>query len=147
MQKEVKFVKVRVCVGWCLTLVVEANYTCSRSCWWLFSVVGCYMQLLNQHQQPRCPPNPQPLPCRLKLPPPTYYYVYLCMHTQVCIEELKKLSREEGVKALPYAQVYKPGQGRLVGLDIPPSKVRVCVLAMGVCMMCVCAVHAVHSAC
>lgn len=69
------------------------------------------------------------------------------MHTQVCIEELKKLSREEGVKALPYAQVYKPGQGRLVGLDIPPSKVRVCVLAMGVCMMCVCAVHAVHSAC
>jgi hypothetical protein len=43
---------------------------------------------------------------------------------QVCIEELKKVSRDEGVKALPYAQVYKPGQGKLVGLDIPPSKVR-----------------------
>lgn len=42
---------------------------------------------------------------------------------QVCIEELKKLSREEGVKALPFAQIYKPGQGKLVGLDIPPSKV------------------------
>jgi len=42
---------------------------------------------------------------------------------QVCIEELKKLSRDEGVKALPYAQVYKPGYGKLVGLDIPPSKV------------------------
>jgi hypothetical protein len=42
---------------------------------------------------------------------------------QVCIEELKKLSRDEGVKALPYAQIYRPGQGKLVGLDIPPSKV------------------------
>lgn len=43
---------------------------------------------------------------------------------KVCIEELKKVSRDEGVKALPYAQVYKPGQGKLVGLDIPPSKVK-----------------------
>ena len=47
--------------------------------------------------------------------------VYVCV--QVCIEELKKVSRDEGVKALPYAQVYKPGYGKLVGLDIPPSKV------------------------
>lgn len=29
-----------------------------------------------------------------------------------------------GVKALPYAQIFKPGQGKLVGLDIPPSKVK-----------------------
>jgi len=44
--------------------------------------------------------------------------------TQVCIEELKKVSKDEGVKALPSAHVYKPGVGKLVGLDIPPSKVK-----------------------
>jgi hypothetical protein len=42
----------------------------------------------------------------------------------VCIEELKKVSKDMGVKALPYAQVFKPGMGKLVGVDIPPSKVK-----------------------
>jgi hypothetical protein len=55
-------------------------------------------------------------------------HAHVCV--QVCIEELKKLSRDEGVKALPYAQIYRPGQGKLVGLDIPPSKVR--LVAAGV---------------
>lgn len=44
--------------------------------------------------------------------------------SQVCIEELKKVSKDMGVKALPWALVFKPGQGKLVGLDIPPSKVK-----------------------
>jgi hypothetical protein len=43
---------------------------------------------------------------------------------QVCIEELKKVSKDMGVKALPYAQLFKPGTGKLAGLDIPPSKVK-----------------------
>jgi hypothetical protein len=43
---------------------------------------------------------------------------------QVCIEELKKVSKDMGVKALPYAQIFKPGTGKLAGLDIPPSKVK-----------------------
>jgi hypothetical protein len=42
----------------------------------------------------------------------------------VCIEELKKASKEAGIKALPHAQIYKPGEGKLVGIDIPPSRVK-----------------------
>jgi hypothetical protein len=42
----------------------------------------------------------------------------------VCIEELKKVSKDAGIKALPHAQFYKPGEGKLVGIDIPPSRVK-----------------------
>ena len=43
---------------------------------------------------------------------------------QVCIEALKKVASNAGVKALPYAQIYKPGLGKLLGMDIPPSRVK-----------------------
>lgn len=48
----------------------------------------------------------------------------LLFHLQVCIEELKKVSKDMGVKALPYGQVFSPSSGKLAGLDIPPSKVK-----------------------
>ena len=42
----------------------------------------------------------------------------------MCIDEFKSLSKEQGVKALPYGIIYQPGVGKLVGIDIPPSKVK-----------------------
>lgn len=34
------------------------------------------------------------------------------------------MSKDMGVKALPHAQIFKAGQGKLASLDIPPSKVK-----------------------
>lgn len=44
----------------------------------------------------------------------------------MCIEELKRPAKEAGVKSLPHAVLYDPaaGRGRLVGIDVPPSKVK-----------------------
>ncbi|KAJ9529686.1 hypothetical protein QJQ45_014473, partial [Haematococcus lacustris] len=44
---------------------------------------------------------------------------------KVCIDDLpKSFSRQEGVSALPRLSVYSPGQGRVLVLDIPFSKVK-----------------------
>ncbi|GIL62185.1 hypothetical protein Vafri_16451 [Volvox africanus] len=43
---------------------------------------------------------------------------------KACVDELKTLAKNEGVTALPRMQVYKPGYGMLVSIDVPYSKVR-----------------------
>lgn len=43
---------------------------------------------------------------------------------KVCIEELKRPAKDAGVRSLPHAVVYDPRRGKLVGIDVPPSKVK-----------------------
>eukprot|EP00882_Tetradesmus_deserticola_P009894 GHRQ01010455.1.p1 GENE.GHRQ01010455.1~~GHRQ01010455.1.p1 ORF type:complete len:283 (+),score=49.06 GHRQ01010455.1:69-917(+) len=59
--------------------------------------------------------------CRLAMDPDLYKHIKF---VKVCIEELKKVSRDMGVTALPHAQLFQPGVGKLASLDIPPSKIK-----------------------
>lgn len=43
---------------------------------------------------------------------------------QVCIEELKRPAKAAGVRSLPYVVVYDPPRGKVVGINIPPSRVK-----------------------
>lgn len=59
-------------------------------------------------------------------PQPPYSTLLPCSPRprQVCIEELKRPAKEAGVKSLPHAVVFDPTRGKLVGIDVPPSKLK-----------------------
>lgn len=44
---------------------------------------------------------------------------------QVCTDQLKALSREEGVKVLPQITLFRPGHGQLLQFQSVPSKLKV----------------------
>jgi hypothetical protein len=48
----------------------------------------------------------------------------LCHSWQVCVDELRSLAREENVKSLPVVHIYKPGDGQLVAIEVPLSKLK-----------------------
>ena len=44
---------------------------------------------------------------------------------KICVDSMQAFAREQGVTALPRISVYRPGEGRLVTIDIPISRVKV----------------------
>jgi hypothetical protein len=46
-----------------------------------------------------------------------------CM--QVCVDQMKALSREQGVKVIPQVTLYRPGHGKLLQFQSVPSKLQV----------------------
>ena len=49
----------------------------------------------------------------------------LIAHSQICVDNFpKSFQKQEGITALPRLGVYRPGQGRVVVLDIPYSRLK-----------------------
>lgn len=44
---------------------------------------------------------------------------------QVCIDEMKALSREQGVRVLPQITLFRPGHGSLLQFQSVPSKLKI----------------------
>ncbi len=40
------------------------------------------------------------------------------------MDELRTLARQENVKSLPVVHIYKPGDGMLVSIEVPLSKLK-----------------------